>query len=105
MVIFSLDPAVSNCRLPISQIFATHIGRVASSIGTEGRRGLVCLSRIMAVMMDKCLHTTWLVALSAAALLTLWSAESAAREIGPESNLCAEINTLPPGEELVLAPG
>ena len=29
----------------------------------------------------------------------------AAREIGPEANLCAEINGLSAGEELVLAPG
>jgi len=29
----------------------------------------------------------------------------AAREIGPEANLCAEINSLSPGEELVLRPG
>src|SRR2546426_9360994 len=27
------------------------------------------------------------------------------REIGPEANLCAVINALSPGEELVLAPG
>src|SRR5882762_10449823 len=35
----------------------------------------------------------------------MWSAPLAAREIGPEANLCAEINALPAGEELVLAPG
>lgn len=29
----------------------------------------------------------------------------AAREIGPDANLCAEINSLSPGEELVLRPG
>jgi len=29
----------------------------------------------------------------------------AARDIGPEANLCAEINSLSPGEELVLRPG
>lgn len=29
----------------------------------------------------------------------------AAREIGPDANLCAEINSLTPGEELVLRPG
>jgi hypothetical protein len=28
-----------------------------------------------------------------------------AREVGPEANLCAEINSLSPGEELVLLPG
>src|SRR3989442_10223271 len=46
--------------------------------------------------------------MSAAVLLALslmWSPQIAAREIGPESNLCAEINALPAGEELVLAPG
>ena len=53
-------------------------------------------------------HTACTVAISAVVLLALslmWSAQIAAREIGPESNLCAEINALPPGEELVLAPG
>jgi len=33
------------------------------------------------------------------------SSQAAAREIGPEANLCAEIHALPPGEELVLGPG
>src|SRR5438094_6751983 len=53
-------------------------------------------------------HIGRMVAMSAAvflALSLLWSAQIAAREIGPESNLCAEINALPAGEELVLAPG
>ena len=53
-------------------------------------------------------HTACTVAISAVVLLALslmWSAQIAAREIGPESNLCAEINALPPGEELVLARG
>lgn len=48
---------------------------------------------------------TWLIL--AAGLLALGATPSTGgvREIGPEANLCAEINRLSPGEELVLAPG
>src|SRR2546422_11083541 len=47
-------------------------------------------------------------AMAAGALLSLtlmppWRV--AAREIGPEADLCREINSLLPGEELLLAPG
>lgn len=41
----------------------------------------------------------WLAGMAAAPDLV------AAREVGPEANLCAEINSLSPGEELVLRPG
>ncbi|TMK76717.1 MAG: hypothetical protein E6G47_11975, partial [Actinobacteria bacterium] len=60
------------------------------------------------MMTDKRRPTACTVAMSGAVLLALslmWSPQIAAREIGPESNLCAEINALPAGEELVLAPG
>jgi hypothetical protein len=36
------------------------------------------------------------------ALMPSWAA---ARDIGPDADLCAEINALPPGEELALRPG
>jgi hypothetical protein len=39
------------------------------------------------------------------AVMLLMPARVAAREIGPEANLCAEINGLAPGEEIVLRPG
>ena len=39
------------------------------------------------------------------ALFALAASPSAAREIGPEADLCGEINRLTPGEELVLRPG
>jgi hypothetical protein len=39
------------------------------------------------------------------ALTVMPSSRAAAREIGPEANLCAEIHALPPGGELVLGPG
>jgi hypothetical protein len=42
-------------------------------------------------------------ALLALTVMTPWRA--AAREIGPQANLCAEIHLLPAGEELVLEPG
>lgn len=48
------------------------------------------------------------VAIATAALLALTvmpPSRAAAREIGPEANLCAEIHALPQGDELVLAPG
>jgi len=48
------------------------------------------------------------VAIAEAALLALTvmpPSRGAAREIGPEANLCTEIHALPPGEELVLGPG
>lgn len=35
----------------------------------------------------------------------LWPTAAPALEIGPESNLCAALRALPPGEELVLRPG
>jgi Right handed beta helix region len=37
--------------------------------------------------------------------MVLTSSRVAAREVGPEANLCAEINALSPGEEIVLRPG
>ena len=39
------------------------------------------------------------------ALTAVASSRAAAREIGPEADLCAEINALPPREELTLRPG
>ena len=39
------------------------------------------------------------------ALIVMAPSRAAAREIGPEADLCAEINALPPGEELTLRPG
>jgi parallel beta helix pectate lyase-like protein len=39
------------------------------------------------------------------ALIASAPCRAAAREIGPDANLCAEIHALPQGEELVLAPG
>src|SRR6266849_5803207 len=39
------------------------------------------------------------------ALAALMPSRAAAREIGPEANLCAEIKALPRGEDLMLEPG
>ncbi len=49
-----------------------------------------------------------IIAAATVALITLMllvPGRAAAREIGPEANLCAEIHLLPAGEELVLEPG
>ncbi len=49
-----------------------------------------------------------LLTIAAAATLTLIAlapTHASAREIGPAADLCAEIGAVPPGEELVLAPG
>ena len=50
-------------------------------------------------VVSACVTAAWLIGLLVA------PSRVAAREIGPEASLCAEINSLSPGEELVLRPG
>src|SRR3990167_1595907 len=47
----------------------------------------------------------WLVVVLMSAFFGVSPSEGASVEIGPEADLCAEINALAPGDELVLRPG
>jgi hypothetical protein len=50
-------------------------------------------------------HLLTIAAVAVLTLIVMAPAHTTAREIGPDADLCGEIRAVPPGQELVLAPG